>query len=189
MKTKNYLLLALILFFNNFYAQVGIGTTSPNSQLDIRSSNQATPANNDGILIPKVDVFPATNPTAAQQSMLVYLTTATTFSGNPKPIGFYYWDNVSSDWIGISSAANGDHDWYEEATTSPPNAITDDMFHTGNVAIGKNTADYPLEVQNTTLNTSVNLISDFNVSNATIKSGINNAITGTSADQIGRAHV
>lgn len=184
MKTKNYLLIALVLFFNNFYAQIGIGTTSPDAQLDIRSSNQATPANMDGILIPKVDVFPATNPTVAQQGMLVYLTAATTFSGNPKPIGFYYWNNPTSDWIGISSAANGDHDWYEETTTSPPNAITDDMFHTGNVAIGKNTADYPLEVQNTTLDTSVNLISDFNVSNATNKSGINNTITGTTADQV-----
>ena len=44
MKTKNYLLIALVLFFNNFYAQIGIGTTSPDAQLDIRSSNQATPA-------------------------------------------------------------------------------------------------------------------------------------------------
>lgn len=184
MKKSIYLIISVFCITQMTKAQVGIGTTSPNSQLDIRSSNQAAPANTDGILIPKVDVFPATNPTVAQQGMLVYLTAATTFSGNPKPIGFYYWDNVSSDWIGISSAANGDHDWYEETTTSPPNAITDDMFHTGNVAIGKNTADYPLEVQNTTLDTSVNLISDFSVSNATNKSGINNAITGTTADQI-----
>lgn len=184
MKTKQYLLFALTLFFNNFYAQIGIGTTSPDAQLDIRSSNQATPANNDGILIPKVDVFPATNPTVAQQGMLVYLTTATTFGGNPKPIGFYYWNNPTSDWIGLNSSANGDHDWYEESTTTAPNAITDDMFHTGNVAIGKNTADYPLEIQNTTLDTSVNLISGFNVSNATNKFGINNTITGTTADQI-----
>ena len=184
MKTENYLLIALFLFFNNFYAQIGIGTTSPDAQLDIRSSNQAAPASNDGILIPKVDAFPATNPTVAQQGMLVYLTTSTTFLATTRQPGFYYWNNPTSDWIGISSAANGDHDWYEETTTSPPNAITDDMFHTGNVAIGKNTADYPLEVQNTTLDTSVNLISDFSVSNATNKSGINNTITGTTADLV-----
>jgi hypothetical protein len=38
-------------------AQVGIGTTAPDAQLDIRSTNQVTPANTDGILIPKVDAF------------------------------------------------------------------------------------------------------------------------------------
>ena len=72
---KNTLL--LLLFFTSIIvqAQVGINTTNPNAQLDIRSSNQAAPSNTDGILIPKVDTFPATNPTAAQQGMLVYLTT------------------------------------------------------------------------------------------------------------------
>ncbi len=45
--------------------------------------------------------------------------------------------------------ASFDHDWYEEGTTTPPNDITDDMFHMGNMAIGKNTADYPLEVNTT----------------------------------------
>lgn len=41
-----------------------------------------------------------------------------------------------------------DADWYEEGSTNPPNAITDDIFTQGNVAIGKNTTDFPLEVQN-----------------------------------------
>jgi hypothetical protein len=88
-------------------AQVGINTTTPNAQLDIQSSNQATPNNTDGMLIPKIDVFPATNPTIAQQGMLVYLTTATTFSGNPKPIGFYYWDNSPADWIAVKGTDGG----------------------------------------------------------------------------------
>ena len=93
MEKKKYLLLVLILSINFSIAQVGIGTTSPDAQLDIRSSNQVTPINTDGILIPKVDSFPVINPTIAQQSMLVYLTTATTFGGNPKAIGFYYQNN------------------------------------------------------------------------------------------------
>lgn len=147
MKTKNYILLIFFLHFNIFFAQVGIGTTTPDSQLDIRSSNQAAPANNDGILIPKVDVFPATNPTVAQQGMMVYLTTTTTFLATSRSPGFYYWNNPTSDWIGLNSVANGDHDWYEQGTTTPPNAITDNMFHTGNVGIGMNTPLHKLDIE------------------------------------------
>jgi trimeric autotransporter adhesin len=97
----------LLLFFATIIvqAQVGINTTIPNAQLDIRSSNQATPTNTDGILIPKVDVFPATNPTAAQQGMLVYLTTT---SGTDLP-GFYYWNNTTVDWIPIGN--NNTNSW------------------------------------------------------------------------------
>ncbi len=78
--------------------QVGINTASPEAQLDIRSSNQANPSNKDGLLIPKVDDFPVTNPTIAQQGMLVYLTTT---SGTNEP-GFYYWDDATTTWIPIS---------------------------------------------------------------------------------------
>jgi hypothetical protein len=145
------IILFLYFIVLNLYqtnAQIGIGTTVPDAQLDIRSSNQISPANNDGILIPKVNVFPGTNPTVAQQGMLVYLTTATTFLATSRQPGFYYWNNTTSDWIGLNSVANGDHDWYEVATTLPPNALTDDMFHTGNVGIGTSTiaANTKLEV-------------------------------------------
>lgn len=98
------------------YSQVGINTTMPNAQLDIKSSNQITPANTDGILIPKVDAFPVTNPTAAQNSMLVYLTTV---SGGKQP-GFYYWDNATISWKGI----DGDKGW-----SLTGNAGTDDSIN------------------------------------------------------------
>ena len=104
---KKAYLFFMLLCAIPFWAQVGINTTNPNAQLDIRSSNQAAPTNADGILIPKVDVFPATNPTTAQQGMLVYLTTATTFSGNPKPIGFYYWNDSPADWIAVKGTDGG----------------------------------------------------------------------------------
>lgn len=103
-----YFTITLFLFLGIVTnAQVGINTTTPNAQLDIQSSNQALPANTDGILIPKIDVFPATNPAVAQQGMLVYLTTATTFSGNPKPIGFYYWNDSPADWIAVKGTDGG----------------------------------------------------------------------------------
>lgn len=95
---KCYLLLLWITAIG--YSQVGINTTMPDALLDIKSSNQATPANTDGILIPKIDAFPATNPTAAQNSMLVYLTTT---SGTNQP-GFYYWDNATTTWKGLGGS-------------------------------------------------------------------------------------
>ncbi|WP_394759039.1 tail fiber domain-containing protein [Flavobacterium sp.] len=81
--------LLLLVSFKN-YSQVGINTITPNALFEIKSSNQISPSNTDGIIIPKVDVFPAINPTISQQGMLVYLTTV---DGTRQP-GFYYWDNA-----------------------------------------------------------------------------------------------
>ncbi len=92
---KKIMFVLMLCTFYSIFAQVGVGTTSPNANLDIVATNSATPANTDGILIPRVDAFPAVNPTANQHSMLVYLTTATASDA----IGFYYWDNTLTDWI------------------------------------------------------------------------------------------
>ena len=96
-KLYNFLILFLMTSFG--FSQVGINTTMPNAQLEIKSSNQIAPANTDGILIPKIDAFPLINPTVAQQSMMVYLTT---ISAGKSP-GFYYWDQVTTSWKGIES--------------------------------------------------------------------------------------
>lgn len=96
MKTKIMLLITLFSVIT-LQAQVGIGTTAPNATLDVRSSNQATPTNTDGILIPKIDNFPTTNPTATQDGMLVYIT------GTSTPTkGFYYWNNTTSNWVAVT---------------------------------------------------------------------------------------
>jgi trimeric autotransporter adhesin len=102
---KKLILLSFFTISISSFAQVGINTTSPNAQLDIKSSNQASPNNTDGLLIPKIDAFPATNPTALQQGMLVYLTS---IYGANQP-GFYSWDNVSVSWLpfGGSTTSNG----------------------------------------------------------------------------------
>ncbi|MCZ8197918.1 MAG: tail fiber domain-containing protein [Flavobacterium sp.] len=101
---KSYFLLLFFLGIKSIFAQVGINTTTPNAQLEIKSSDQAAPSNTDGILIPKVDVFPATNPTATQQGMMVYLTTT---SGTDLP-GFYYWDNSGTpSWKPIAGTNIG----------------------------------------------------------------------------------
>lgn len=88
-------LILLVLSAPHIVAQVGIGTTSPKSMLDIPASDSTSPASTDGILIPRIDNFPTTNPGADQDGMLIFLRTAA--PGNPK--GFYYWDNTKSAWI------------------------------------------------------------------------------------------
>ena len=179
MKMKFYIIAVLVLIFQNTFSQVGIGTTMPNSQLDIRSSNQVTPAINDGILIPKVDNLSAV-PTIAQQAMLVYLTT--NISANYQK-GFYYWDFPTLTWIGISSTANGDKDWFEVGTTLAPDDINDNMFHLGNTAIGKNTATSKLDVE-TIGSDSNSIVNSFNATSdlGTNRFGINNSIFGSSND-------
>lgn len=115
MKFKQYLSIAFLLCAFFAEAQVGIGTTSPNATLDVRSSNQAAPSNTDGILIPKVDAFPASNPTASQQSMLVFLTTA---SGANQP-GFYYWNFPTLSWIAVGSTLTNNWSLTGNNATTP----------------------------------------------------------------------
>ncbi len=172
---KTILRVAFLLFFVQSYSQVGINTTTPSAQLDIRASNAANPNNNDGILIPRVSAFPAANPTAAQQGMMVYLTT-TVGSNTP---GFYYWDDATTTWVGISSKAN-DKAWYEVGTSETPNAITDDMFHTGKVGIGNSNPASKLHVARGSSGMTPNASSV-----ATIESNSGNYLSLLSGDESG----
>ena len=113
MKTLFTLLFSCFIAIN-MVAQVGIGTTSPNAQLDISATSQTTPLNTDGILIPKIDEFPSTNPTAAQDSMLVFVT------GNGTPSrGFYYWDQGTTSWV-LLTGSGGASEWTDNGSYLVP---------------------------------------------------------------------
>lgn len=96
---KRLLLVVILLIVISGKAQVGIGTTNPNALLDISASDTSNPTAKDGLLIPKIETFPSTNPAAAQQGMLVYLTTT---SGTNLP-GFYFWDNTTTSWKALEN--------------------------------------------------------------------------------------
>lgn len=99
---KKLISLALLcLIATAVHAQVGINNIAPNASLDITATDQTNPANTDGILIPRIDQFPSVNPGAAQNGMLVYLTT--TVGTNPP--GFYYWNNGTTSWDSIGGGA------------------------------------------------------------------------------------
>ena len=101
----NLKLLVLTLLFNIAFsqAQVGVGTTTPKSRLEVTAANSTSPANTDGLLIPRLNAFPAINPGADQNSMLIFLNTA---SGS-NPVGYYYWSNPQTKWIGLTTGQTG----------------------------------------------------------------------------------
>ncbi|MFK7782890.1 hypothetical protein [Psychroserpens sp.] len=137
--------LTVIIVFNlftfAFQAQVGVGTTDPQAQLDIRSSNQAAPISTDGILIPKVDVFP-TGVNADQNAMLIYLT-ATVGTNVP---GFYYY-NHGTGWLPIGNGARTIDDLIDGKSDSDGSSVflgieaglNDDSSDNHNVGIGYQT--------------------------------------------------
>jgi len=131
---KKLTLLLCFIIGQSLMAQVGIGNTNPQSKLDISASNPTAPANTDGILIPRIDNFPASNPTATQDGMMVFYT-GTARSGK----GFYYWDNSITDWVYAIGGA--DTDWTEVGA--------DIERQSGDVYIGDaNTTDNNLYISN-----------------------------------------
>lgn len=182
--SKNFLYLLFLIPIISF-SQVGVNTTAPNAMLDVQSTS-------NGVLIPRVqltsitDNATITNPAggALTTSTLVYNMAPAGVSPNDVIPGFYYWDNTASRWIPIGGNTTSDHDWYEEGTTSPPDAITDKMFHTGNVAIGKNTTNSPLEVEtNAEFETGIKNNFTSNVSQGVARKGFYNELIINSNDQ------
>ncbi len=92
-----------LLFDIAIYAQVGVNTVTPKALLDIRAENPANPESSVGFLVPSVDAVSATNPGAAQHSMLIYLDNQTRIMNDH----LYFWDNKNLRW-----------DWFKDIVTS-----------------------------------------------------------------------
>ncbi|MBV1923032.1 MAG: hypothetical protein KUG68_03280 [Flavobacteriaceae bacterium] len=143
-------LCCLFLASNQLNAQVGINNIDPKASLDITVTDPTDPQNTEGLLVPRVSVFPTIDPGVDQNGMLLYLT-ATVGLNTP---GFYYWNQTSTSWLKVtdSSVNSSDADFYEEGTTTAPNAITDNIFHTGDISIGGDTSGAKLTVQDASNN-------------------------------------
>tara|TARA_B110000967_G_C18866563_1_gene553014 strand:+ start:1029 stop:1619 length:591 start_codon:yes stop_codon:yes gene_type:complete len=75
------------------YAQVGVGTTSPTTSLDVVGANHTTApgalASTDGVTVPRVSTDMTASPVSgATVGQLVY-------SGHASSTGFYFWDGDS----------------------------------------------------------------------------------------------
>lgn len=174
---KKITIIICCLFTLVSFSQVGINTTTPKAALDVESTN-------NGILIPRVqltstlDITTVINPNVGplEISTLVYNIAPAGIIPNNVVSGFYYWNG--SQWVSIANTAV-DSDWYEQGTTTSPNAITDNMFHIGNVAIGKNTANFPLDIESSTNSIGINAT----VSGDFQKKGISSNLTYASGIQ------
>ncbi|MES2811282.1 MAG: hypothetical protein V4670_02325 [Bacteroidota bacterium] len=161
--------LILIVFFLSLKinAQVGIGTTTPEAQLDIKASNTATPLNTDGLLIPRVSAFPTINPTSAQRGILVFLTNTAGIKGP----GFYYWESFLNDWVSLFDGNNTSNEWYDMGSyLTPADGINK------NVAIGTPSGISKLHIYSTQ---DRGIFNQMHNTNATQRYLFTNLATGT----------
>lgn len=151
------------------YAQVGINTTSPKTTMDVNAKRDASGVLTDntqliGLQAPRVTREELTSNTGiygtSQIAALVYVTDVSggdmaaprTYVDAP---GYYYFDGTL--WQKMRGAVGGNEPWFIRNTTSQATQNTENIYQTGNVAIGTQ-----------------NGIGTFNIDPAK-----NNAITGT----------
>lgn len=90
-----------MLFSLACFAQVGVGTTTPNGALDVTSAN-------DGMLIPRVSLAATNVATVATPTVseLVYNTNTSAAGPNQVTPGFYYWDGAL--WVRLLNTQTND---------------------------------------------------------------------------------
>jgi hypothetical protein len=97
MKLKSHITTLLLLVIGTTYAQVGIGTTSPDasSMLDITSTNS-------GLLIPRV----ALTSTSDVATIVSPATSLLVYNSGFSPNGYYYWNGTV--WVQLAVGSNTD---------------------------------------------------------------------------------
>lgn len=151
-KITSFIVLAGFILFSGslIQAQVGINNDDPKSTLDITASAADQPTNTDGVLLPRVDAFPTTDPGVDQDGMIVFLTTAT----GSYTKGFHYWDNAESNWIRIGEY---DQEWLQSTNSNGDDLIyakraslygTDIVYlDNGRIGIGTDEPSESLEIR------------------------------------------
>lgn len=133
------------------YAQVGINTTDPKGSLDV-VGKPADATELDGVIAPRLtgNQLRAKPYTAAQTAAIVYVTAADSAPAGQTidvtEIGYYFFDG--SLWVRLAPEEDGD--FHKVGFSEAPTLITENVFRSGNVGIGKTSANYPLDVYSAT---------------------------------------
>ena len=89
-----------------------------------------------------------------------------------------------TNWVPADDINTHDNDFYKTGTTDAPTNINDDIYTMGNVAIGKNTATYPLEIENATTPRGISVVLNQNTS-GTVTGAYYSLTNMNDADQFG----
>ncbi|WP_417887195.1 hypothetical protein [Zunongwangia sp.] len=144
-------------------AQVGINTDNPKATLHIESLEKDAPSNTDGILIPRINNFPETEPSQDQHAMLVFLNRELP---NYKE-GFYYWNDKTNLWTPIEGDFS-ESNFYKTNTNSSPNNINETIYRNGSISIG---------TEETEINTKLHINTNTDTIQSAIKIENNNPST------------
>ncbi|MBT8296341.1 MAG: hypothetical protein KJO51_07980 [Gramella sp.] len=136
-----FFILFLVFVSAPVFSQVGIGNYDPMAQLDISATNRVEPDVIDGILIPRIDKFPAINPGNNQHGMLTFLAKSVTGS----PSGFYFWNSTENKWKPLGSDISASN-FYKPGTTQSPNTITDLIYRDNSLGIGTDLISSRLQI-------------------------------------------
>lgn len=102
-KYLHIIILATLSYFNS-NAQVGIGTTDPKALLDLTVKDPANSSITDGILIPRINEFPNSDPSTDQDGMLVFITGNGSNPDSPVK-GLYYWHSSNKNWTTLDHSS------------------------------------------------------------------------------------
>ncbi|GGZ45805.1 hypothetical protein [Mesonia mobilis] len=126
----------LFIFSISVVAQIGIGTTEPEAELDVKSQNA-------GILFPRIAltqndlaapvIDPNTGTSSVINTTLIYNTSTTTGTTAVSP-GIYSW--FFGYWIKVSTSTPTNADWYNLNSSTSPNSLANNIFTNGQVGIG-----------------------------------------------------
>ena len=118
-----------------------------------------------GVLIPRMTSTERTAIASPAEGLLVFDMDTGSF--------WYYFGMGGGQWIDLGP----DHDWYKVGGTEAAKNINDNIYHMGNVGIGKSQADHALDIlANDTIG--INLINNIMPMNSDTASGLFLGMTG-----------
>lgn len=123
------------------FAQVGVNTADPKATFDIQGAPTDV-TKTDGIIVPRItgNQLKAKDGLylAAQTGSMVYVTAAaapaTAKTVNITTAGYYYFDGAV--WQRVANGIASTEPWNIQGTTDPATANSENIYQTGNVAIG-----------------------------------------------------